>query len=136
MSPKKSRLPSFRKHTRPAAGFTLVEILLVIALIGVVTGVVVVNLSGTGTKAKINAAQTFVNNSLEAPIMLYQQQEGVYPPNIDAIKPFLKKKEAPQDPWKKPYLYKYPGTHNTDSYDIWSTGPDRQSGTPDDIGNW
>ncbi len=44
--------------------------------------------------------------------------------------------QPPLDPWKQPYLYRYPGTHNKDSYDIWSKGSDMISGTADDIGNW
>ncbi|HSY53814.1 MAG TPA: type II secretion system protein GspG [Opitutaceae bacterium] len=42
----------------------------------------------------------------------------------------------PLDPWGEPYQYAYPGVHNKSSYDIWSKGPDKQSGTADDIGNW
>ena len=45
-------------------------------------------------------------------------------------------KKLPLDPWKHDYKYAYPGTHNKDGYDLWSTGPDGVDGTPDDIGNW
>jgi general secretion pathway protein G len=44
--------------------------------------------------------------------------------------------KIPLDPWGEPYQYAYPGTRNKDSYDLWSKGPDKQSGTADDIGNW
>jgi len=40
------------------------------------------------------------------------------------------------DPWGNPYIYVCPGTHNTDSYDLHSFGPDGQDGTEDDIDNW
>lgn len=40
------------------------------------------------------------------------------------------------DPWGEPYEYRYPGTHNTDSYDLFSKGRDKQADTADDIGNW
>jgi len=41
-----------------------------------------------------------------------------------------------EDPWGRRYLYKTPGTHNPDSYDLWSMGADGISGTGDDVGNW
>ena len=40
------------------------------------------------------------------------------------------------DPWRNPYHYRYPGLHNPNTYDVWSSGPDGIDGTPDDIGNW
>lgn len=50
-------------------------------------------------------------------------------PYIDSSKELL-------DPWKQPYHYRFPGLHNPQGYDVWSSGPDGQSGTADDIGNW
>jgi len=44
--------------------------------------------------------------------------------------------KAPLDPWGHPYLYKNPGIHNPNSYDIYSAGPDGKPDTNDDIGNW
>jgi len=41
-----------------------------------------------------------------------------------------------KDPWGQEYGYKFPGDVNTDSYDLWSNGPDRQQGTADDVCNW
>lgn len=40
------------------------------------------------------------------------------------------------DPWGQKFFYRYPGSHNPTSFDVWSSGPDRQDGTDDDIGNW
>ncbi|HEY2343969.1 MAG TPA: type II secretion system protein GspG [Chthoniobacteraceae bacterium] len=45
-------------------------------------------------------------------------------------------KDTPLDRWAQPFHYQYPGTHNPGSFDVWSSGPDKQTGTPDDIGNW
>ncbi len=42
----------------------------------------------------------------------------------------------PIDPWLHDYVYRFPGMHNKDSYDIFSCGPDGIAGTDDDIGNW
>ncbi len=45
--------------------------------------------------------------------------------------------EAPSiDPWKQPYVYRFPGTHNKDGYDLFSKGADQIADTLDDIGNW
>ena len=41
-----------------------------------------------------------------------------------------------KDPWSRDLMYKAPGEHNPESYDLWSIGPDGQDGTDDDIGNW
>ena len=50
--------------------------------------------------------------------------------------PYLDTSKELRDPWKRPYHYRFPGLHNPDSYDLWSSGPDGKSGTTDDIGNW
>ena len=50
--------------------------------------------------------------------------------------PYTSDGKLPKDNWGEPYQYAFPGTRNKDSYDIWSKGPDKQSGTADDIGNW
>ena len=50
--------------------------------------------------------------------------------------PYLKNKTTPLDPWRNPYHYRYPGIHNPNTYDCWSSGPDGIDGTADDIGNW
>jgi general secretion pathway protein G len=48
--------------------------------------------------------------------------------------PYFEK--LPTDPWKRSYIYVYPGTHNRQGFDIYSAGPDGKPGTADDIGNW
>jgi general secretion pathway protein G len=48
--------------------------------------------------------------------------------------PYLDK--LPVDPWKHPFIYTYPGKHNTNSFDLLTVGPDGKEGTADDIGNW
>jgi general secretion pathway protein G len=50
--------------------------------------------------------------------------------------PYIEGNNVPIDPWGEPYQYEYPGKHNKAGYDLWSKGPDKQSGTADDIGNW
>src|SRR5262249_53409131 len=51
--------------------------------------------------------------------------------------PYLKSEAViPSDPWGNPYIYKCPGRHNRNSYDLYSMGPDGREGTDDDVTNW
>ncbi len=80
---------------------------------------------------------------LKTALNVYQLDIGSYPKGLDALRvppadlppgkwygPYLEK-DVPLDPWGKPYQYRVPGVHNTDSFDVWTVGPD---GKP--IGNW
>jgi general secretion pathway protein G len=134
-------------------GFTLLEILITIAIMAMLVGVVVTNLDKFFGEGQKGSAQLFVRSSLEAPLLSYRRDLGDYPSTEEGIKALLKAPEgkseqwkgpyikvpggnAPNDPWGNPYQYRYPGTHNTDSYDLFSMGRDKQPDTPDDIGNW
>lgn len=75
----------------------------------------------------------------------YQVDNGHYPNSLqdlvqrsnDATNwhgPYLDK--LPLDPWRHPYIYTYPGRHNSNGYDLFSAGPDGKAGTEDDIVNW
>jgi len=46
------------------------------------------------------------------------------------------KKGLPKDPWSNAYVYRMPGSHNANAYDLFSAGPDKQEGTEDDVTNW
>ena len=125
-------------------GFTLLEILITIAIMALLVGVVVGNLDKFVGQGQEGSAEIFVRSSLDM---------GDYPTTEQGIKALIKAPEdkadqwkgpyikvpggkAPSDPWGEPYEYRYPGTHNTDSYDLFSKGRDKQADTADDIGNW
>ena len=119
-------------------GFTLVEILIVLALIGIVAGLAMSNLGEIFGGGKVKAAQTWVNSTGEAYVTSYFAFVGEYPKSLADLKtppagtpPFVKRSSDLQDPWGKDYIYQYPGTHNTGSFDISTTAPD---GTV--LGNW
>ena len=123
---------------RKQKGFTLVEILIVLALIGIVAGLAMSNLGEIFGGGKVKAAQTWVNSTGEAYITSYFALVGEYPKSLNDLKnppagtvPFVKRSSDLQDPWGKEYIYQYPGTYNTGSFDISTTAPD---GTV--IGNW
>jgi general secretion pathway protein G len=125
------------KSTR-VRGFTLVEILIVLALIGIVAGLAMSNLGEIFGGGKVKAAQTWVNSTGEAYVNSYLAMVGDYPKSLSELRtppkgvpPFVKRASDLQDPWGKDYVYQYPGSRNTGSFDLSTTAPD---GTV--LGNW
>jgi general secretion pathway protein G len=125
--------------------FTLIELMLVVIIIGILSAMVIPRLAGRSEEARRSVAKTDIESNLALAIDLYEMDNGTYPSNIDALRakpteatnwkgPYIKKK--PLDPWGKTYIYKFPGTHNTDSYDLYSLGKDGQEGGGDDVVNW
>lgn len=137
-----TKITEFRRNKlsthRFARGFTLVEILIVLALIGIVAGLAMSNLGEIFGGGKVKAAQTWVNSTGEAYVNSYFALVGDYPKSLgdlrnppNGVPPFVKRAADLQDPWGKEYIYQYPGARNTGSFDLSTTGPD---GTV--IGNW
>ena len=132
--------------TRPAA-FTLIELLLVLVILGVLALVVVPKFAGRSEEARKTAARTDVS-MLEGQIDIFEQDCGRFPSNDEGLGvlvtqpanapkwkgPYIKR-GVPKDPWGNEYVYRYPGTHNVNSYDLYSLGPDGHEGN-DDIDNW
>ena len=151
---RRDRAASTLRQRRLTPGFTLTEILIAIALIVIIVTVAVTNLNGVLDSGKVSAAQLFVSQEIDAAMMQYKIHMGHYPSTENGIQalitcptnepaaswhgPYIKNDSVPLDPWKVPYQYSYPSTHNQTGgkYDCWSAGPDGQSGTADDIGNW
>ena len=98
---------------------------------------------------QVSTAKLFINESMTAPLTTYRIQVGDYPSTAEGLAALITSpadktdrwhglhdaKTMPLDPWKHDYKYTYPGTHNKDSYDLWSMGPDGVEGAGD-IGNW
>jgi general secretion pathway protein G len=143
------RKKSFRAAC--SRGFSLLEILVVLAIIGLLVGLAVTNVGGIFGGAQGGAAKLFVNESIKTPLTAYRIHMGDFPSTAEGLQalvtrpsakgekwfgPYVEAGKLAADPWGEPYQYAYPGTHNKGGYDIWSKGPDKQSGTADDIGNW
>lgn len=130
---------------RPQSGFTLIEILLVVIIIGILVSLVAPRLAGRSEEARIQATKADIEGGISLALDLYEVDNGRFPDKIEDLVskssapnwkgPYLKK-GSPKDPWGTPYSYHYPGTHNTTGYDLFSPGPDKQEGTADDITNW
>ncbi len=135
---------------RRLAAFTALEILVVLAIIGMLIAVGVTQLDKIFSDSQENVAALFVNESIKTPLMNYRIHMGSYPSTEDGLEalvrapsnrgdrwrgPYLQGGRLPLDPWGNPYQYRYPGTRNQDGYDVWSLGPD---GADNDnvIGNW
>jgi general secretion pathway protein G len=133
-------------------GFTLVEIILVVIIIGVIAAMVMPNLQGQSSKAKRTAARVDIETNIAAALDIYEVENGMYPSTSQGLKallvkpssspapnnwdgPYLKKKRMPVDPWGNPYVYISPGIQNKESYDLSSHGPDGVE-SDDDIVNW
>lgn len=134
-----------------SGGFSLVEILIVLALMGMLLGLVIFNSEAIFGGGQKKVAKLFVSKSADVPLMAYRTHMGNYPTTEEGLQallkapmgkssrwngPYIKDKEGLLDPWGNPYQYRYPGVHNRNSYDLWSMGPGGQSGDEDDIGNW
>jgi general secretion pathway protein G len=142
-------LPLLRRASRRA--FTLLEIMIALAILGLRVGLSVSNFAGIFDGAQIKTATLFVNESIKLPLTSYRIAMGDYPSTSEGLQalitapsahagqwhgPYLTDAKVPLDPWKQPYVYRYPGTKNKTGYDIFSKGPDKTEGTQDDIGNW
>ncbi|HTH79999.1 MAG TPA: type II secretion system major pseudopilin GspG [Ramlibacter sp.] len=137
--------------TRAArAGFTLIELMVVLIIIGVLAALIVPNVLERADDARVTAAHTDVTNLMQA-LKLYRLDNQRYPtaeqglqalitkPSTEPIppnwKPYLEK--LPNDPWGRPYLYLNPGVKG--EVDVMSYGADGQQGGEGknaDIGSW
>jgi general secretion pathway protein G len=133
----------------PKKGFTLIEIMLVVIIIGVLVAMVVPNIAGKSEQARMAAARTDIEANIGTALDLYLMDVGRYPTTEQSLGalasapsgvnkwngPYLKKKKLPKDPWGREYVYKSPGDHNKDAYDLYSLGNDGKEGV-DDVTNW
>ena len=129
-------------------GFTLVEIMLVVIIIGALSAMIIPRLAGRGDQAKVKIAKSDIEANIPTALKLYELDNGSFPttaqglgglrikPTTNPIPqdwngPYLEK--DPIDPWGRPYVYISPGEHRSTDYDLSSKGKDGNSST---IVNW
>lgn len=124
------------KHLNKRSGFTLIEIILVVVIIGILAGIAIPRMGGKTEKAKISQAKSNIT-ALGMAIQEYEMMNGDYPSSLDQLLdeskggPYMEKKAIPTDPWDKPFIFAAPGSHNTHTFDLSCTSP---KGTV--VNNW
>ena len=129
-----------------ARGFTLIEIMVVVVIMGILAALVVPKLMGRTDDARIIAAKQDIATVMQA-LKLYKLDNQRYPTTEQGLKalvekpagleswdgPYIKKKESLIDPWGEPYHYRHPGTGK--EFDIYSLGSDKKEGGEGDAGD-
>jgi len=132
---------------RNEAGFTLLEIMLVVGIIVIILGVAVARLGNTTGIAKDMRVRADIQ-AINTQLKLYESMNGFFPTTEQGIQALVVQpttdpkptrwyqlfKDMPKDPWGNDYIYLSPGKKNPDSFDLYSAGPDRKPDTADD--NW
>lgn len=143
-----------RSLRRAQRGFTLIEIMVVVVILGVLGALVLPNLMSRPDHAKLTAARTDIL-SVGTALEIYRMDNGRYPTTAQGLEALVKRptlaplprlwsslgylKAMPNDPWGTAYQYASPGTRSNQGYDLYSFGADGQAGGEGldaDIGNW
>jgi len=133
--------PSKRKQ----AGFTLLEIMIVVGIIVILLGLAINKIGNPTGFAKTTAVRADVQ-AIGTQLKLYESMNGFYPTTEQGLQALVAKpdtdpqpsrwfqllKDVPKDPWQNNYIYRCPGIKHPDSYDLYSAGPDRKPDTQDD----
>lgn len=132
-------------------GFTLVELMVVIVILGLLATIVAINVIPQGDKAKSVRAKSDIS-TIEGALDMYKLQNDIYPTTSQGLEALVTApagsdatkyqrggyiKKLPIDPWNRPYLYAAPGTHG--DVDIWTYGADGKEGGEGgdaDVTNW
>ena len=134
-----------------SSGFTLIEIMVVVAVIGILAAAIIPQFMTTKYEAKVSAAKgdiAVLENALEQ-FNIHMDRFPTTDEGLNALvhapageeqkwrSPYIK--QLRNDPWGNPYQYRYPGQRHPTSFDLWSRGSDNADGGEGeaaDIGNW
>ena len=116
-------------------GMTIVEIMVVVAIIGLVMGAVAVGALPALNRASCKTAWTETQNIQQAVVVYQTDNNGDCPKSIADLVSGKYLSKEPKDPWNQGFKMKCPGEKGGDA-DVWSSGKDKQEGTEDDIKGW
>ncbi len=143
-----------RENKNGESGFTLIELMVVIVILGLLAGIILPRFIGQSDTAKRQVASTQIA-TLETALKMYKLDNGSYPSTEQGLKAlveqptagtlpknwrkggYLEKGKVPKDPWKNEFVYVCPGSHG--DFDLSSMGADGEVGGADfdkDINNW
>ncbi len=128
------------------AGFTLLEIMLVVMIIGLLLGTAIYKLRGNVEVGRAVAVESSLQ-SIRTQIKLYESLNGFPPTTEQGLQALVSQPQSeprparwtqlldgvPKDPWGKEFVYMSPGRKNPNGYDLYSAGPDRTPDTSDDL---
>jgi len=133
-------------------GFSLIEILLVVIIMGTLAAMVVPRLTGRSEQARNAAAKADIDVNIPTALKLYELDNGFFPTTSQGMQALLNKsntmpipqnwngpyiEKLPIDPWGRPYQYRSPGDHRPHDYDLWSLGKNSKDDVADDdVVNW
>lgn len=138
------------RHRRSEAGFSLVELMVVVFIMGLLATLIVINVAPATDKSRFGKAQADIA-ALEGALDMYSLDMYRYPSpdqglaalttapqgaDVAQYRPGGYIKRLRTDPWGQDYRYTVPGTRSGGAYDVFSVGPDGQADTADDVGNW
>ena len=134
-----------------ARGFSLIEIMIVVVILGILAATIIPQFMGTTGEAKVGAAKSAIAE-LESSLERFNIHMDRLPTNEEGLKVLLQAPTGEEskwrgpyikvlrpDPWGNPYQYRRPGTRHATSFDLWSRGADNADGGEGDnadIGNW
>ena len=119
-------------------GFTLIEVMVVVVILGILAAVVVPNIMDRPDQARVTKARQDIK-AIEAALALYKLDHFNYPTTSEGLQKLVPKylSKLPKDPWNNPYRYLSPGVRG--EIDVFSFGADGTQGGADaaaDLGNW
>ena len=145
----RSALPPRRRRSR--AGFTLIEIMAVVVIMGMLMATLAVGIAAQLDKARLANTKAQILR-IEQALEFYQLDNARFPTVDQGLAALVTRPSSPpeprsyapagyikedalKDPWGQPFQYRIPGEHNPQTFDIWSIGPDGVEGG-DDVANW
>ncbi len=124
---------------RATAGFTLIEIMVVVVILGILAGIVVPRIMDNPEKARQVKAQNDIR-AMETALNMYRLEKFNYPTTDQGLEALVQEKfldKVPKDPWNNQYQYLFPGTQgDVDLYTFGRDGRPGGEGYDKDIGNW